>query len=124
MNSAVPPSGSKAPSSTVKETSTGRASRWNSVVINRARYQQHGFFLHPRFKSVFSDDYFSWAAYKDGIVIDANHIVIEHHHPFFNEGKGWDEVYAIHNSPERYQEGAAIFEELTGRAPRGMTKPE
>ena len=88
------------------------------AVINRARYQQQGFFLHPRFKSVFSDDYFSWAAYKDGIVIDANHIVIEHHHPFFNEGKGWDEVYAIHNSPERYAEGAAIFEELTGIKPR------
>ncbi len=57
------------------------------AVINRARYQQQGFFLHPRFKSVFSDDFHSWSAYKDGIVIDANHIVIEHHHPFFNEGK-------------------------------------
>jgi glycosyltransferase involved in cell wall biosynthesis len=88
------------------------------AVINRARYQQQGFFLHPRFKSVFSDDFHSWSAYKDGIVIDANHIVIEHHHPFFNEGKGWDEVYAIHNSPERYAEGAAIFEELTGIKPR------
>ena len=88
------------------------------AVINRARYQQQGFFLHPRFKSVFSDDFHSWSAYKDGIVIDANHIVIEHHHPFFNEGKGWDEVYAIHNSPERYKEGAAIFEELTGIKPR------
>ena len=88
------------------------------AVINRARYHQQGFFLHPRFKSVFSDDFHSWSAYKDGIVIDANQIVIEHHHPFFNEGKGWDEVYAIHNSPERYQEGAAIFEELTGIKPR------
>ncbi len=28
------------------------------------------------------------------------------------------EVYAIHNSPERYAEGAAIFEELTGIKPR------
>jgi hypothetical protein len=88
------------------------------AVINRARYQQQGFFLHPRFKSVFSDDFHSWSAYRDGIVIDANHIVIEHHHPYFNEGKGWDEVYAIHNSPERYAEGAAIFEELTGIKPR------
>lgn len=88
------------------------------AVINRARYAQQGFFLHPRFKSVFSDDYHSWAAYRDGIVIDASHIVIEHHHPFFNEGKGWDEVYAVHNSTERYQQGAAIFEELTGISPR------
>lgn len=88
------------------------------AVMNRARYAQQGFFLHPRFKSVFSDDYHSWSAYRDGIVIDASHIVIEHHHPFFNDGKGWDEVYAVHNSTERYQQGAAIFEELTGISPR------
>lgn len=88
------------------------------AVMNRARYAQQGYFLHPRFKSVFSDDYHSWSAYRDGIVIDASHIVIQHHHPFFNEGKGWDEVYAVHNSSERYQHGAAIFEELTGISPR------
>ena len=88
------------------------------AVMNRARYQQQGFFLHPRFKSVFSDDFHSWSAYRDGIVIDASHIVIQHHHPFFNEGKGWDQIYEVHNSPERYRQGAAIFQELTGLTPR------
>lgn len=83
------------------------------AIINRARYEQQGYFLHPRFKSVFSDDYHSWAAYRDGIVIDASHIVIEHDHPFFKGGAGWDETYATHNSRERYLEGEAIFKELT-----------
>lgn len=87
------------------------------AIMNRKRYEQQGFFLHPRFKSVFSDDYFSWAAYKDGVVIDAMNIVIQHHHPFFNGGKGWDAVYATHNSKARYLEAAAIYEELTGIKP-------
>lgn len=88
------------------------------AVMNRARLEQQRYFLHPRFKSVFSDDYHSWSAYRDGIVIVADHIVIQHHHPFFNEGRGWDEVYAVHNSKERYAEGAAIYEELTGEKVR------
>jgi hypothetical protein len=88
------------------------------AVMNRARYTQQGYFLHPRFKSVFSDDFHSWSAYRDGIVIHAEHIIIQHNHPFFNGGKGWDEVYAVHNSKERYAEGAAIYEELTGEKVR------
>lgn len=87
------------------------------AIINRRRYEQQGFFLHPKFKSMFSDNYFTWAAHRDEVVIDASHIVIEHHHPFFNGGKGWDEVYAVHNSPERYVEGAKVYEELTGENP-------
>lgn len=86
------------------------------AIMNRARYEQQGYFLHPRFKSVFSDDYYSWAAYRDGIVIDAKHIVIEHDHPFFKGGAGWDETYATHNSRQRYIEGEAIFKELTATA--------
>lgn len=83
-------------------------------IINRARYKQQGFFLHPRFKSVYSDNYHSWLAYRDGVVIDAKHITIEHDHPYFKGGEGWDETYAKHNAPERYAEGAAIYEQLTG----------
>lgn len=83
------------------------------AILNRARYTQQGFFLHPRFKSMFSDDFFSWSAWRDGVVIPAKHIVIEHDHPFFKGGEGWDEVYAKHNSKDRYAEGEAIFKELT-----------
>jgi hypothetical protein len=88
------------------------------AVMNRLRYKEQGFFLHPKFKSVFSDDYHSWLAHRDDVVIQANHIVIQHHHPFFNNGQGWDEIYAAHNSPERYAEGAAIYEHLTGQKVR------
>jgi hypothetical protein len=67
---------------------------------------------------VFSDNYHSFCAFRDNCIIDARHIVIHHHHPFFNNGQGWDEIYAAHNSPERYAEGAAIYEQLTGEKVR------
>lgn len=88
------------------------------AVINRARYVQQGFFLHPGFQSVFSDDFHSWSAWKDGIVIPARHIVIEHDHPFFKGGKDWDAVYEQHNSKPRYAAGAALYEQLTGEKVR------
>jgi hypothetical protein len=88
------------------------------AVMNRARYKQQGYFLHPKFKSVFSDNYHSFCAFRDNCIIDARHIVIHHHHPFFNNGQGWDEIYAAHNSPDRYAEGAAIYEHLTGQKVR------
>jgi len=90
-------------------------------IITRARYKQQNHFLHPRFKSVYSDNYHSVMAYNDGIVIDARHIVIEHDHPYFKGGEGWDETYAKHNSAERMAEGKAIFTELTGLDPDQMT---
>jgi len=82
------------------------------AVINLARYKQQGYFLHPRFKSVFSDNYHSWCSYRDGIVIDARNVVIQHNHPYFKAGE-WDNTYAVHNSKERYAEGEKIFKELT-----------
>jgi hypothetical protein len=90
-------------------------------IITRARYKQQNHFLHPRFKSVYSDNYHSVMAYNDGIVIDARHIVIEHDHPYFKGGEGWDETYAKHNSAERMAEGKAIFTELTGLDPDQLT---
>ena len=82
------------------------------AVINLARYKQQGYFLHPSFKSVYSDNYHSWCSYRDGVVIDARNVVIQHNHPYFKAGK-WDATYAAQNSKERYAEGKKIFEELT-----------
>ena len=90
-------------------------------IITRARYRQQGWFLHPRFKSVYSDNYHSFCAHRDGIIIDARHIVVFHDHPFFKGGEGWDEIYARHNAPERTAEAKRVFEELTGIHPDSLT---
>lgn len=82
------------------------------AILNRKRYEKQGFMFHPKFVSVFSDDYFTWAAKKDGVLKDAKHIVFEHEHPVFGKG-AMDATYEANNAPERYSKGHITFNELT-----------
>lgn len=99
------------------------------AILTRARYLQQreritgpgggkswtpAFMFHPDFKSMYSDNYFSWSAYRDGVVIDGRDIVIEHKHPVFDASIPVDKTYADSNTPERYEQGKAVFERLTG----------
>ena len=80
-------------------------------ICTRARVKAKGYFLHPRFKSVFSDNWYSYSAYKDGVVLDMRDVVFEHRHPFFGKAE-WDKTYIEGNAKERYEEGEKIFNEL------------
>jgi glycosyltransferase involved in cell wall biosynthesis len=82
------------------------------AILNRKRYEKQGFLFHPEFFSVFSDDYFTWAAYKDNVIKEAKHIVFEHQHPVFNKG-AWDETYLYSNAQKNYTQGHGKFIELT-----------
>lgn len=82
------------------------------AILNRARYKQQGYLFHPKFLSVFSDNYFTWAAKKDGVLKDARHIVFEHEHPIFGKGE-MDNTYRDSNSEARYIQGHMTFNELT-----------
>ena len=82
------------------------------AILNRARYVKQGFMFHPSFKSVFSDDYFTWAAKQDNVIRDARHIVFEHMHPVFGKA-ATDSTYEENNAPERYAEGHRAFNKLT-----------
>jgi glycosyltransferase involved in cell wall biosynthesis len=82
------------------------------AILNRKRYEKQGFMFHPKFVSVFSDDYFTWAAKKDGVLKDAKHIVFEHEHPVFGKA-AMDATYEANNAPERYANGHVTFNELT-----------
>ncbi len=90
------------------------------AILTRWRYceqkDEEGkpYLFHPEFKSMFSDTYFSWKAYKDGVVIDATDFVIEHRHPLFDTSIPEDKTYAESNAPERYEQGGKIYERLTG----------
>ena len=72
------------------------------------------YLFHPDFKSMYSDNYFTRRAYGDGVVIEARDFVIEHNHPVFNSATKMDKTYAESNAPERYAEGKATYERLTG----------
>lgn len=82
------------------------------AILNRKRYEKQGYMFHPEFFSVFSDDYFTWAAYKDNVIKDAQHIVFQHQHPVFNKGE-WDETYAYSNAQKNFIQGHSKFIELT-----------
>lgn len=88
------------------------------AILNRKRYEKQGFLFHPDFFSVYSDNYFTWAAQKDGVIKNARQIVFEHKHPVFNKGE-WDKTYTDSNSQQNYLNGQAKYIELT--RPDGAT---
>jgi len=91
------------------------------AIITRARYLSQSVFLpdfvgpvmfDPRFTGVYSDNWFTHCAYRDGVVIDARDLVFEHQHPAFHESIKPDETYIRQNAPERYAEGKVVYEQL------------
>jgi len=82
------------------------------AILNRARYEKQGYLFHPEFFSVYSDNYFTWAATKDGVIKDSRHIVFEHKHPVFNKAE-WDPTYLASNAQQNYVQGHGKFLELT-----------
>lgn len=82
------------------------------AIVNRARYEQKGYLLHPDFKSMFSDNYLTWEAKRDGVIIDARDVTFYHMHPLLT-GAAPDRTYLDTNAQSRYDEGRATYEKLT-----------
>lgn len=82
------------------------------AILNKARYTRYGYLFHPKFYSVYSDNYFTWQAKQDGVIKDAKYIVFEHKHPVWGKAE-WDVTYTNSNSPEKYTRGLMLFQELT-----------
>jgi hypothetical protein len=82
------------------------------AILTRARYKQQGYMFHPEFFSMFSDNWFSECAFRDGVVIDArDSITFEHVHPAFGKAE-MDETYARSNDQYHYATGAGIMRRL------------
>jgi len=81
------------------------------AILTRARYIEQGYLFHPDFFSMYSDNWFSECARRDGVVIDARDVVFEHLHPAFGKGE-MDAVYQRSNTPENYHEGAYHYSRL------------
>jgi hypothetical protein len=79
------------------------------AICSRARWRQQGDELFsPEYESMFSDNEYSYRAFRDGVVIDARHITFTHTHPVFGKGD-WDATYRRQNAPEKYARGLATF---------------
>jgi hypothetical protein len=82
------------------------------AIMTRARYEQQGYMFHPEFFSMFSDNWFSECAFRDGVVIDArDRITFEHIHPAFGKAE-MDETYARSNDQYHYKTGEGILRRL------------
>ncbi len=82
------------------------------AIMTRARYEEQGKeMFSSEYFGVFSDTEMSVRAYDDGVVVQAQHIVMEHNHPLFAGVpiEKWHETTQRQNAPERYETGKAIF---------------
>lgn len=81
------------------------------AIMTRARYKRQGFMFHPDFFSVYSDDWFTDCAKRDGVVIDRRDIVFEHLHPAFGKAEV-DATYMRGNSEPAYRKGIIHHDRL------------
>ena len=85
------------------------------AILTRARYLDQGYLFHPDFFSMYSDNWFSECAHRDGVVIDARDVVFEHLHPVFGKGE-MDAVYARSNDSANYKAGERHLRRLQNGA--------
>lgn len=80
------------------------------AILSRARWERQGREMFaPEYESMFSDNEFSFRAFRDGVVIDArSRLKFEHAHPVFGRA-AMDTTYERQNAPEKYQRGEATF---------------
>jgi hypothetical protein len=81
------------------------------AILARRRLIEQGHLFHPDFLGVFSDNWFTHCAKRDGVIVDATDLVFEHQHPAFG-GAEMDETYAKQNSEAAYAYGKRVFENL------------
>lgn len=91
------------------------------AIMTRARLEaQNGLWFHPEFFGVYSDNWFSHCAYRDGVVIEAQDLVFEHKHPAWDDSPLWDATYARQNDPKRYAEGSEVYGRLLEQEQKGI----
>jgi len=77
-------------------------------IATRKRYERFGYMLYPGYESMFSDTEFTKVAYRDGVVIEAKHLLFEHLHCDCGK-RAKDEHDVIHGGKERWNRGEMLF---------------
>lgn len=77
-------------------------------ILTRKRYEKFGYTLYPQYESMFSDTEFTEVAYRDGVVINAKHILFEHMHCDCGK-RPKDDHDRVHGGQERWQRGEMLF---------------
>jgi hypothetical protein len=77
-------------------------------IMTRKRYQKFGYFFYPQYESMFCDTEFTAVAYRDGVVLNAKHLLFEHMHPDCQK-RDRDEFDVEHASKDRWARGEMLF---------------
>ena len=77
-------------------------------IITRKRYERFGYLYYPKYRSMFNDTELTEVAQRDGVVIEAHHILFEHLHPDCGK-RPRDQVDLVHSSRERWNASEMLF---------------
>jgi len=77
-------------------------------ILTRKRYERFGYLFYPKYLSLFCDTEFGVVATRDGVVIEANHLLFEHCHPDCGK-RPRDGIDMVHASTERWHAGEMLF---------------
>jgi len=77
-------------------------------ILTRKRYERFGYLFYPKYLSLFCDTEFGEVALRDGVVIEANHLLFEHLHPDCAK-RPRDGVDMVHASQARWNAGEMLF---------------
>jgi len=78
-------------------------------ILTRSYYLKYGRMFYPEYWGMYADNDFTDVARRDGVIIQARHIMFPHNHPLYGKGQ-WDKGYAWQNREAAYKHGAAIYE--------------
>ena len=77
-------------------------------IMTRAYYERYGYVLYPEYRHVHCDTDFTRQAERDGVIIEARHLLFPHRH--FSHGDcPEDDVYRRANGPEAQRIGAEVL---------------
>lgn len=78
------------------------------AILTRKRYEKFRYIFYPKYLSLFCDTEFGTVAQRDGVVIDAQHLLFEHMHPDCHK-RTRDTVDVKHASKERWNMGEMLY---------------
>jgi hypothetical protein len=78
------------------------------AILTRKRYEKYGYLWYPKYESLFCDTEFSDVANRDGVIIEAMHLLFEHAHPDCNKRQR-DNNDMVHASQARWNSGEQLF---------------
>lgn len=77
-------------------------------ILTKKRYNRLGYLFYPRYESLFCDTDLTEHAIKDGVLIDAPHLIFQHLH-CDNQKRARDSTDLEHASSARWNRGEMLF---------------